>query len=99
MPAKELLHREFGPQGLAVVGVSIRESAAAIRTFRKEFGITYPLLVDGKDEVTPRFNARGHPTTILIGRNGRIIGRIPGERDWGGDAARDLARWLLAAKE
>ncbi|OGB88367.1 MAG: hypothetical protein A3G35_11460 [candidate division NC10 bacterium RIFCSPLOWO2_12_FULL_66_18] len=96
MPAKELLHRGFSPQGLAVVGVSIGESAAAVRRFRQEFGITYPLLMDEKDEVTPRFNARGHPTTILIGRDGRIIGRIPGERDWGVEAARDLARWLLA---
>lgn len=99
MPAKEALHREFGSQGLAIVGVSIGESATAVRAFRKEFGITYPLLLDASDEVTPRFNARGHPTTILIGRDGRIIGRIPGERDWGGEAARDLARWLLTGKE
>jgi peroxiredoxin len=99
LPAKEALHRAFNSQGLAVVGVSIGESAAAVRAFRQEFGITYPLLVDGKDEVTPRYNARGHPTTILIGRGGRIIGRIPGERDWGGEAARALARWLLTGKE
>jgi peroxiredoxin len=94
-----MLHREFGPQGLAVVGVSIEESAATVRAFRQEFGITHPLLLDARDEVTPRFNARGHPTTILIGRSSRIIGRIPGERDWGGEAARVLARWLLAVKE
>ena len=99
MPAKEALHLEFGPQGLAVVGVSIRESAAAVRTFQKEFGITYPLLLDANDEVTSRYNARGHPTTIIIGRNGRVIGRIPGERDWGGEAARGLARWLLETKD
>lgn len=99
MPAKETLHRAFNAQGLAVVGVSIGESAAAVRAFRQDFGISYPLLLDGKDEVTPRFNARGHPTTILIGRGGRIVGRIPGERDWGGEAARNLVRWLLAAKE
>ncbi len=81
-----------------VVGVSIGESAAAVLAFRQEFGITYPLLLDAKDEVTPRYNARGHPTTILIDRNGRLIGRIPGERDWGGEAARNLARWLLTVK-
>jgi len=98
LPAKEALHREFGSQGLAIVGVSIGETAAAVRAFQKEFGITSPLLLDAKDEVTPRFNARGHPTTILIGRSGRIIGRIPGERDWGGEAARDLIQRLLIAK-
>ena len=98
MPAKEALHREFGPQGLAVVGVSIGESAAAVWAFREEFGINYPLLLDARDEVTPRYNARGHPTTILIGRRGRIIGRIPGERDWGGETARGLIQWLLIAK-
>jgi peroxiredoxin len=78
--------------------VSIGETAAAVRAFRQEFGITHPLLVDARDEVTSRYNARGHPTTILIGRNGRIIGRIPGERDWGGEAGRNLARWLLTVK-
>jgi len=98
LPAKEALHREFGPQGLAVVGVSIGETPAAVRKFRQELGITHPLLLDARDEVTSRYNARGHPTTILIGRNGRIIGRIPGERDWGGEAARNLARWLLTVK-
>jgi peroxiredoxin len=98
LPAKEALHREFGSQGLAVVGVSIGEPAAAVWAFREEFGITYPLLLDARDEVTPRYNARGHPTTILIDRNARIIGRIPGERDWGGEAARNLARWLLTLK-
>ena len=81
------------------MGVSIGETAAAVRAFRQEFGITHPLLLDARDEITPRYNARGHPTTILIGRNGRIIGRIPGERDWGGEAARDLARSLLSVKE
>jgi peroxiredoxin len=96
LPAKDALHREFDPQGLAIVGVSIGESAEAVRRFREEFRILFPLLLDGRDEVTPRYNARGHPTTILIGRDGRIIGRIPGEGDWGGKAARDLARWLLA---
>lgn len=81
------------------MGVSIGESATAVRRFREEFAITYPLLLDAKDEVTSRYNARGHPTTILIGRSGRIVGRIPGERDWGGEAARDLVRSLLAEKE
>ena len=99
MPAKEALHREFSPQGLAVVGVSIGETPSTVWAFREEFGISYPLLLDARDEVTPHFNARGHPTTILIGRGGRIIGRIPGERDWGGEAAKNLARWLLAVRE
>ena len=45
-----------------------------------------------------RFGVRGHPSTALIDRQGRIVGRILGERDWQGDAARRLIRWLLESE-
>jgi peroxiredoxin len=95
LPAKEALYREFGSQGLEFAAVSIRESASTVAAFRKELGLSYPLLVDADGEVTRSFNAWGHPTTVLIGRDGKIIGRIPGEREWSGEPAKQLGRFLV----
>ncbi|MGK3946326.1 hypothetical protein ABK046_49230 [Streptomyces caeruleatus] len=42
---------------------------------------------------------RGHPSTALIDREGRIVGRILGERNWDTEAARRLVRALLESEE
>jgi len=38
---------------------------------------------------------RGHPSTVLIDRDGRIVGRVPGESDWSSPEAQRLVEWLL----
>jgi peroxiredoxin len=79
-----------------LVGVNLRESPEAARAFAQEFGITFPLLLD-KDGQSPKlFGLWGHPNTVLIDRQGRVVGLVRGERDWQSEAARRLVRQLLA---
>jgi cytochrome c biogenesis protein CcmG, thiol:disulfide interchange protein DsbE len=75
MPDLQRLHRERGPRGLQVVGVSIDERGqeAAIRDFLREFGITYPIWLDPEDQVSPTFALIGVPGTFLIGRDGILL--------------------------
>lgn len=89
------LHHEFGPRGLMVVGVSLRESAGTVREWGEDFGVEFPLWLDPDGRSLAAFGVRGHPSTILIDRAGRIVGRAPGERDWSSPAARRLVEWLL----
>jgi peroxiredoxin len=94
-PAKAALDREFREKGLQVVGVDLEDSAEAVRAFKKEFRIAFPLLLD-RDGRTPRlFGLWGHPSTVLIDRKGRTVGLVRGERDWQSEAARRLVRHLL----
>ncbi len=85
-------------QGVVFVAVSIREAASAAAAFGQQLGLTFPLLVDADGEVTRSYNAWGHPTTVVIGADGKLIGRIPGERDWEGGPAKQLVGWLLEKK-
>jgi peroxiredoxin len=93
------LDREFKDDGLTVVGVNLRESSEAVREFAQEFGITFPLLLDAAGQSPKLFGLWGHPNTVLIDRQGRVVGLVRGERNWQSEAARRLIRQLLLAKE
>jgi len=89
------LSREFKRQGLEMLGVNLEEEPDAVEGFAKAYNIPFPLLLDRDGHVQKLFGLRGHPSTALIDRKGRIVGKILGERNWDGPEARRLVRWLL----
>ena len=96
MPMFERLHREFGGQGLSVVGINAREGATAVRVYAKELGLTFPLILDPRGTINAAYGVIGLPTTFLIGRDGRPIALAIGPREWNGEPARALIQALLA---
>ena len=96
MPMFERLHREFGAQGLSVVGINAREGATAVRVYAKELGLTFPLILDPMGTINAAYGVIGLPTTFLIGRDGRPVALAIGPREWSGKPARALIQALLA---
>lgn len=96
MPAFERLHREFGAQGLSVIGIVAREGATAVRVYAKELGLTFPLILDPKGTINAAYGVIGLPTTFLIGRDGRPVTLAIGPREWNGKPALALLQELLA---
>jgi peroxiredoxin len=96
MPAFERLHRELSAQGLAVVGINVREGTSTIREYAKELGLTFPLILDPKGTINAAYGVIGVPTTFLIGRDKRPIALAIGPREWNGKPARALLLALLA---
>lgn len=78
-----------------MVSVSLRESAEKVREWGEDFDVGFRLWLDAGGEAPVAFGVRGHPSTVLIDREGRIVGRVQGERDWGTPEARRLVDWLL----
>ena len=78
-----------------MVSVSLRERADTVREWGEDFGVPFPLWIDPGGETPVAFGVRGHPSTVLIDRGGRMVGRVPGERDWTRPEARRLIDWLL----
>jgi cytochrome c biogenesis protein CcmG, thiol:disulfide interchange protein DsbE len=75
MPDLQRLHRERGPAGLRVIGVSIDERGQedAIRGFLREFGVSYPIWLDPDDRISPTFALIGVPGTYLFGPDGTLL--------------------------
>jgi hypothetical protein len=76
--------------------VNFQESADTVRKAAKDRGYVAPVLVDGSGDVTGRvYGVWGPPTSYLVDRQGRLLGRIQGARDWTTPAARNLIKSLV----
>jgi peroxiredoxin len=73
------LQKQYGPQGLAVVGVAMDDASRDdIAKFAKEMGVNYPILI-GKEAVGEMYGGvQFLPTTFYIDRKGRVIERVFG---------------------
>jgi hypothetical protein len=85
-------------QGLEVLLISFRESAELVKRTVSERGYVATVLLDGSGDVTGRqYGVWGPPTAYLVDREGRLVGRMVGAKDWSGPAARDLLRAFVTA--
>lgn len=99
MPSVNRLYEEFKGQGFQVLLVSFREGTDLVKRTVAERGYTAPVLLDVSGDVTGRvYGVFGPPTAYLVDRDGRLVGRVVGGRDWSSAAARDLIRDFVAAK-
>ncbi len=99
MPMFEKLHQEFASQGLAVLGINVREGIRAIHKYAKELGLTFPLVLDPNGQISRSYGVIGLPTTFLIARDGRPVALAIGPRKWDGEKAKAIVRTLLAESD
>ena len=73
------LQKQYGSQGLQVVGVAMDDSGKDdIEKFAKDMGVNYPVLL-GKEAVGDAYGGvPALPESFFIGRNGKIVDRIIG---------------------
>jgi cytochrome c biogenesis protein CcmG/thiol:disulfide interchange protein DsbE len=95
MPSMERLYRELAPEGFELVAVSVDEKPEDIEAFRKRMGVSFPIALDPAQEVSRLYQTQGFPESLLIDRDGKVLERYVGPREWSIYAAR--IRSLLAA--
>jgi len=82
MPMLVDLQREYGAQGLQVVGIAL-DDLQNVRTFIQQYGIDYPILVGGADamETSAAYgNVHGMlPYSVLVDSDGVIRWQYTGE--------------------
>jgi peroxiredoxin len=95
MPAMERLHRRLGADGLALVAVSVDTSPQDVEAFRERLGLSFPILLDPQRRVADAYQAFRFPETWLIDREGVLVARFIGPKDWDEPAYVDRIRSLL----
>jgi cytochrome c biogenesis protein CcmG, thiol:disulfide interchange protein DsbE len=99
LPPVNRLYTELRARGLEVLLVNFREDPAHVGKVARERDYVAPVLLDPSGEVSGRlYGVWGPPTVYLVDRNGRLVARGVGARDWSKPAARQLLLALLAAK-
>ena len=84
MPWFVELQKEYGPQGLQIVGVAMDDSSKEdIAKFAKDMGVNYPVLL-GQEAVGDAYGGvPALPESFFIGRDGKIVDKILGLKSKG----------------
>ncbi len=84
-------------RGLSILAVNIQESPSTVAAWAHERNVTVPILLDPDGEVTRQYGVIATPTTFLIDREGRLLGRVVGPRAWASPEGKALIAALLEA--
>lgn len=98
MPALDRLQQKLSGRGFEVIALSIdSDGAPAVRRFYAETGVrSLAVYIDPGMRATSNLHVVGVPTTLLIDRKGREIGRHTGPAQWD---ARDAVQSIRAHME
>lgn len=96
MPRLETLYTELKGRGFVLVAVNIEEPERVVRKWARANAVTFPVVLDRDGAVTERYRVFGTPTVYLVDREGRLVGRGVGPREWSGKKGRGLLDGLLA---
>lgn len=77
LPQLQLLHERRSVDGLVVLGVSDEDPDTA-RRYLDELGIGYTSLADVDGGVMQSYRIHAIPTSLIIGRDGRVLKRMEG---------------------
>jgi thiol-disulfide isomerase/thioredoxin len=76
------LQKQYGPKGLAVIGISLDEQGpAVVKKFVKQFGVNYPVVMGNQKVAEAYGGIIAVPTTFVIDRQGRIASQHMGYTD------------------
>jgi thiol-disulfide isomerase/thioredoxin len=97
MPSLDRLQKKLGSNEFEVVALAVdRAGTDAARKFLEQVGTeTLALYVDGTARSGAALKAVGMPTTIMIDREGREIGRLTGPAEWDSEDAERLIKAVL----
>lgn len=100
MPALDRLQAELGGPDFQVVAVSQdRAGSDKVRAFLADIGAkNLPLYLDVSSRTARAWGAVGLPTTFLLDRDGREVGRLVGPAAWDSEDAKKLIRHFIGTK-
>jgi len=79
MPVIEKYYRKLKREGLVVLAVNVKQSAAVAEAFMAQMDITFPVPLDPDGKMAKRYGVYAIPTNFLIDRQGIIREILIGE--------------------
>jgi thiol-disulfide isomerase/thioredoxin len=70
---KFILNDETMRKDIKVIGIGIKNNQKEVETYRKTYGVEFPLFSDPDKEVTKKTGIKDTPLTVLINENGKVL--------------------------
>ena len=88
MPSMEELYQKLKAEGFEILAVSMDISGAqAVRPFMEKHKLNFPALTDTEGAVKSLYQTTGVPESFIIDKDGIIVEKVIGPRDWASPGA------------
>ena len=96
MPSMERLYREFESKGLVMLAVNVdKNGKQAVAKFLQKTPHSFPILLDSDNIAQNAYGVFRFPESFIIDRNGIVVEKIIGGRDWMSGSTFKLIKFLL----
>jgi len=95
MPEMKKLWRKFKNKDFVIIAIAVDKNIQTVSKFCKTYDITFPVLLDLEGKVRKKYEVTVLPMTYIIGKDGKITGRIIGSRKWGSDTVETFINSIL----
>lgn len=98
MPSLEKLSQKHQASDVAVVAISLDEGKEkAIQSLVNKMDLTFPIALEGQS-AGDSYEVSVLPVTYIIGKEGELLARVVGDRDWASEEADQLVKAVLAGE-
>lgn len=96
MPSMQALYQGMHGPDFEMLAVSADEQGkSVVDAFAREYGLTFPVLLDPDGQVATRYGVTGYPETFILDRNGRVVAHELGPREWNSSESRAALQRLI----
>ncbi len=100
IPSMESIYQDLGKHGFVVLAVNEFEEPDHVFAYTGQLSVdpTFPILFDRDSSVSQLYGVKGLPTTVLINKQGKIVYRAVGGRDFDHPDVRKIVQSLMDQK-
>jgi cytochrome c biogenesis protein CcmG, thiol:disulfide interchange protein DsbE len=96
MPSMEKLYQRFREYDFEMLTISVDKDLSLIAPFVKEYNLTFPVLLDPDSKLAKQdYKTTGVPETFVVDKNGIIVHKAIGPRDWATDETMEAFAQLI----
>jgi thioredoxin-related protein len=91
----ERLYNQVSKDHFEILAVDLREAEETVAQFAKDLNLSFPVLLDSQGTTGAIYGVQSIPTTFLVNKEGHLIGRLIGSREWDTDSFINLLETLI----
>ncbi|MFK5925617.1 MAG: TlpA disulfide reductase family protein [Desulfuromusa sp.] len=96
MPSMERLYRDLESKGLVILAVNVEENGKkVVSQFLQKTPYSFPILLDSENVAQNAYGVFRFPESFIIDRNGVVVEKIIGGRNWLSGSTFKVINFLL----
>jgi cytochrome c biogenesis protein CcmG, thiol:disulfide interchange protein DsbE len=82
IPSLDVFQREYAPQGVVVLGVSVDANEKLYRRFMDQFHVSYATSRDPSWDIAARYGTFQLPESYIIDSSGKVVQKVIAAQNW-----------------